>query len=79
MGTMDLAIARGQVRPEPPTGRASAVLAAGQDQLCRLILGYQAPAAAALLGHIRLTKAAEPIAAALFPRRDLAVFPADRF
>ena len=79
MGTMDLAIARGTVRPEPPVGRAAAVLAADQGRLCRLILGYHTPAAAALLGHIRLTRAAEPIAAALFPRRDLAVFPADRF
>ena len=79
MGAVDLAIARGRVRPEPPSGHSPALLSADQDKLCRLVLGYHTPAAAALLGHIRLTPPAHPIAAALFPKRSITVFPKDRF
>jgi len=79
MGTVDLAIARGRVRPEPPSGQAPALLSADQDKLCRLVLGFHTPAAAALLGHIRLTPPAQPVAAALFPKRSVTIFPRDRF
>jgi predicted N-acetyltransferase YhbS len=80
MGAVDLAISSGRVRPEPPAGQSpAAVLRAGQDKLCRLVLGYHTPAASALLGHIRMTPDAQPIADVLFPKRDLAIFPADRF
>jgi len=79
IGTVDLAIARGYVKAEPPSGRASAVLAADQDKLCRLVVGYHTPATAALLGEARISREAMPLAAALFPRRSLAIFPGDRF
>jgi predicted N-acetyltransferase YhbS len=79
LGTVDLAIARGKVRPEPPKGRAGAVIAAAQDKLCRLVVGFHTPAASAAVGEARITTPASPLAAALFPVRSLAFFPYDRF
>lgn len=79
LGTVDLAVAKGVVRPEPPTGRTPAVLAAGQDKLCRLVVGFHTPAEAAFLGDVRVTPAARPLADALFPARSLVFFPYDRF
>jgi len=79
IGAVDLAIGKERVRPEPPRGRAAAVIAAGQDKLCRLVLGFHAPAAAAFLGEVRISRAARPVAEAVFPVRSLAFFPYDRF
>jgi len=83
MGAVELAIAKGKVsivggasvpRESPP-----AAIAAPQDKLCRLILGFHTPAEAAFLGDVRITPAARPLADALFPARSLVFFPYDRF
>jgi len=79
IGTVDLAIAPGTLAPQPPVGRAAAVLRADQGQLTRLLLGFHTPAAAVLLEEVRITPVARPLAAALFPPRALTIFPADRF
>jgi len=79
MGTLDLAFHRGKLAPEPPHGRTAATLAADQDKLTRLVLGFHTPAAAAMLGEVKISRAAEPIAAALFPHRDIIVYGADHF
>jgi len=79
IGTLDLAIAPGSVVAQPAKGRAAAEIAADQDKLCRLVVGFHSPATAALLGDVRITKAALPLATALFPRRAFAIFPPDRF
>lgn len=79
MGTVDLAIRRGRLRPEPPKGRTPAVITAGQDKLTRLVLGFHTPAAAQMLGEVKLTRAAEPLAAAIFPPRHITVFGPDHF
>jgi len=79
IGAVDLAIAEGRLRPEAPSGRARAVIEAPQGSLCRLVVGFHPPAAAVLLGEARISPAARPLAAALFPTRSLAFFPTDRF
>ncbi len=83
IGTVDLAITRGKVEvvggASLPRESAPATIAASQDKLCRLILGFHTPAAALALGEARITPAARPLADALFPTRSLAFFPYDRF
>ena len=77
--SLDLVIAGGQVVPAPAEGRATATLRASQDKLTRLLLGLHPPEAALMLGEIRLTRSALPLATILFPARPLHVAPADRF
>jgi len=79
MGTLDLAIRRGRIKCEPAKGRPPTIIAASQDKLTRLVLGFHAPPAALLFGEARITSAALPLAEALFPQRSLAIFPSDRF
>ncbi len=79
LGAVDLVIADGKVVPQPPAGRATTTLRAAQDKLTRLLLGFHGPETALLLGEIKPPAAALPLARALFPRRALHVFPADRF
>jgi hypothetical protein len=47
LGTVDLAIRRGKLRPELPKGRTSAIITADQSKVCRLVLGFHTPQAAA--------------------------------
>ncbi|HUT33157.1 MAG TPA: GNAT family N-acetyltransferase [Planctomycetota bacterium] len=83
IGAVDLAITRGKVevvgRASLPREPAPAAIAADQDKLCRLVLGFHSPAAAVFLGEARITAAARPLADALFPARSLVFFPYDRF
>jgi len=79
LGAIDLVIRRGRVAPEPPSGRAAARIAAGQDKFTRLLLGFQRPEAALRFGEVRISAAARPLADALFPPRSVVIFPADRF
>ena len=78
-GTVDLVLRRGRVRPEPPEGRTPAVLTAAQDKLTRLLLGFHSVSTAKMLGELRVTPAAEPLASALLPGRDLTSFAPERF
>ncbi len=79
IGAVDLLISRGKLTVGPPTGRTPAVITASQANLCRLVLGFHAPSAAAALGEARITPAAVPLADALFPLRSPAFFIPDRF
>ena len=79
MGTIDLAIADATVTPSPPRGRAAATIAADQDKLTRLLLGFHTPETSLFLGETRITKPALPLAQTLFPPRDLLIFGADHF
>lgn len=79
IATRDLAIADGRIVPEPPAGRAPATIACTQDKLTRLVLGFHTPETAMLLGEVRISKPARPLAQALFPRRALTIFGHDRF
>ena len=79
MGTLDLVVSNGTIAPSPPKGRASATIAADQDKLTRLLLGFHTPATSLFLGEARISKDAFPLAHALFPQRDLLIFGADHF
>ena len=83
IGTVDLAIAKGKVSivggASLPRESAPATITADQDKLCRLVVGFHTPSAAAFLGEARITPAARPLADALFPARSLVFFPYDRF
>jgi predicted N-acetyltransferase YhbS len=79
MGRIDLAIARGRVRPCAPEGRAEARIVADQDKLCRLVLGFHAPATAQQLGEARFVGDALPLAAVLLPERHVDIFKHDHF
>ena len=79
MGTIDLAVSPGAVEPQPPEGRTTALIAADQGKLCRLVLGFHSPATALMLEEVRITQAALPLAEALFPPRGFVIFPADHF
>ncbi|MFP4058190.1 MAG: GNAT family N-acetyltransferase [Candidatus Brocadiia bacterium] len=77
--TLDLAISEGRVEPVPKKGRAAATITATQDKLARLVLGFHSPGTAVWLGEAKISRAARPLAEALFPRRSLLIFPADHF
>ena len=79
IGTIDLAIDGGTLVPGPPKGRASATIAADQGKLTRLVLGFHTPETSVFLGEARITRAAMPLAQALFPQRDLLISGADHF
>ncbi|MFW6163014.1 MAG: GNAT family N-acetyltransferase [Planctomycetota bacterium] len=79
LGQTDLVIADGQLHPADPSGDADATLRADQDALTRLLLGFHTPATARFLRAIQSDDAALPLLTALFPRRAVHVFPADRF
>ncbi|MBM4032317.1 MAG: GNAT family N-acetyltransferase [Planctomycetes bacterium] len=83
IGAVDLVASRGKIEvvggASLPRVCAPATVTASQANLCRLILGFHTPSAALALGEARITPAARPLAAAIFPTRSLAFFPWDRF
>ncbi len=79
MGKVDLAIARGCVRPRAAEGRAEARLVANQDKLTRLVLGFHSAETSRLLGEARFAGDALALASILFPERDLDIFEHDHF
>jgi len=79
IGSLDLAISRGKVSPQRPEGRPDATLSASQDKLCRLVVGFHPPEAAAMLDEIRADRQALALANVLFPPRSVTVSPWDHF
>ena len=79
IGSLDLKVVKGTVRPQRPEGRADATLSASQDKLCRLVVGFHPVEAAAMLGEVRGDKTGLALASVIFPVRSITVFPWDHF